>query len=97
MNNRHLFLTSSGLSDRMKKMFTDIIAVSYTHLDVYKRQGHNGAAFCLDANRDSPEFRDELDRFFRTVTRQGIHRILLDLGRNLGGTDAVINLSLIHI
>lgn len=53
--------------------------------------GHNGAAFCLDANRDSPEFRDELDRFFRTVTRQGIHRILLDLGRNLGGTDAVIN------
>lgn len=56
MNNRHLFLTSSGLSDRMKKMFTDIIEKSPKEMKIlyipsagYETDGaREGFAVCLD-------------------------------------------------
>lgn len=56
MNNRHLFLTSSGLSDRMKKMFTDIIGKSPKEIRIlyipsagYETDGaREGFAVCLD-------------------------------------------------
>ncbi len=56
MNNRHLFLTSSGLSDRMKKMFTDIIEKSPKEMRIlyipsagYETDvAREGFAVCLD-------------------------------------------------
>lgn len=56
MNNRHLFLTSSGLSDRMKKMFIDIIEKSPKEMRIlyipsagYETDvAREGFAVCLD-------------------------------------------------
>ncbi len=56
MNNRHLFLTSSGLSDRTKKMFADIIKKSLKEIRIlyiptagYETDSaREGFAVCLD-------------------------------------------------
>lgn len=56
MNNRHLFLTSSGLSDRTKKMFADIIKKSLEEMRIlyiptagYETDSaREGFAVCLD-------------------------------------------------
>lgn len=56
MNNRHLFLTSSGLSDRTKKMFADIIKKSLKEMRIlyiptagYETDSaREGFAVCLD-------------------------------------------------
>lgn len=57
---------------------------------IHTRIASDSALFCLDANRDGPEYQQTLDDFFRAVTQRGIRRITLDLSRNLGGSDGVI-------
>ena len=52
---------------------------------IHTRIASDRALFCLDANRDGPEYQQALDDFFRAVTQRGIRRITLDLSRNLGG------------